>query len=301
MAKKLVDYHVHTGDLYIKDENPHAIGTWEEYFLLSKKLNLNLIPGNSAHSPHFFSRGDKNLYPFENIKNIRGDNLWEKHINNCLNFKEKNKKALFGIEVDFFEDVSIKDHLEAIKFGYLNFNTTNNKLINKFLKNPFDYVILSCHFLFGRGFDYNYKEFLKLKEENNNDINFIIERYWKNLLLITKLGKKISDELNVKKVIIGHFDLIKIISIYEEKIDIFKGFEKLIDEILENIKKFNLYLEFNINGYFKGVGFYPSDQILKKAKKLKINFCFGSDSHKLYENNIKNFLTYFYAKNLSRA
>ena len=291
MDTKLVDYHIHTSEPFEDQKEPHAKGSWQDYFDAAPK---NIIPGNANHAPHIFGKNKKNIYPYERDGNIRGVKLWTNFLKKNLDFRDKNKEALLGLEVDFFEDVPTKKLLEAIETGYLS--ATEKHLKTRLKEKPFDYIILSCHFIYGRPFDYDKKEYLELKKENNATTEKLIQKYWDTILQMTKLGDTILKKTKIKKVIIGHIDLIKIISLFEkEKLEFYAPYEKTINQILENIKKFNLTLEYNTAGIRKGVGNFPDQQIIQKAKALQTNFSFGSDAHMPY-NQIE---TDYFLKNLS--
>jgi|GEM_PF-6709824 len=291
MAKKLVDYHIHTGEPFLDQEKPHATGTWSQYFKAGNKLGL--IPGNSNHPPHYFGKKDgKNLHPYEKNGFIRGDKYWEHFLSKNLNYRKNHKNALLGLEVEYFEDIQESILLESIKTGYLNLKENASLELKKnILKNPFDYIILSNHFVFGRAIDYSKEEYLLLKKECKKNTEKIIKQYWNNVLATTYLGKDIIGTLGIKTIILGHLDLIKMITIFEGKqIDVYKTHQKIINKILHNIKDFNLMLEYNTAGIKKRIGAYPDKNILIKAKKLGIKICFGSDSHHPYEKDfdIKN-------------
>lgn len=290
MAKKLADYHVHTGELCIGEKKPHSSGTWEDYWKAGKKLNI--IPGNSNHAPHYFGHANgKNLYPFERNGIVRGDKYWAFCLKKNLDFRNKHRGAKIGLEIDFFEDVDPDILIRAVNTGYLCFKKSPDKnLLNRLKKRHFDYLILSNHFVFGRPFDYDKNEFRLIKKEAGGNLKKIIKKYWQNVLQLTFLGRKIIKETKIKKIIIGHLELIKIIKLFEEKdVNIHAGFEKLINEILKNIKKFGLCLEYNIAGIRKGVGPYLSPKIQKKAKKMRLKITFGSDSHSPSNYQPQNF------------
>jgi len=65
---------------------------------------------------------------------------------------------------------------------------------------------------------------------------------------------------------------------------------------LEIIADRNLALDVNMAGDFKGVGVYPTQNILKRAYALQIPICIGTDTHhvKYYGVNFKESLTYVY-------
>ena len=65
----------------------------------------------------------------------------------------------------------------------------------------------------------------------------------------------LREKTKIKKVILGHLDLIKIISLYEDRVrDFYSKHEKIIHHILANAQKYNLAIEYNTAGIEKGIG-----------------------------------------------
>jgi len=294
----LVDYHIHTGDPFLDQNPPHAIGTWEDYFKAAGKFNI--IPGNSNHAPHYFGKDGKNLHSYENKNFIRGAHHWEPFLEKSLDFREKRKSAFMGLEIDFFEDVKEEKYLEAIETGYLNFHKNPSKKVLKRLeRRPLNYLIISTHFVFGKPFDVSPEEYMEIKKLAGGDPKKIIQSYWESILASTYLAKSIKNKTPIKKIIMGHLDLIKIISKFEKKfgntspINFDTGYEAVIEKILKNIQNFGISLEFNTAGVKKNIGTFPSDFILTKAKKLQIPITFGSDSHAPYSEDFSKNLLLF--------
>lgn len=166
---------------------------------------------------------------------------WE----NLLKIKRKsNIKIKLGIEIDY-----INEDLDRIK-----------RNINKY---NFDYVIGSVHKVSRWPVDHpDYKE-----KYNEWNINELYKKYFSTVEELVK--SNLFD-------IIGHIDLIKIFDYKIPKNDL----DNIIKNLLILIKKNNIAVEINTNGYNKPVGeFYPSDHILKKILKMNIPITFGSDAH----------------------
>ncbi|MBF0118542.1 MAG: histidinol-phosphatase HisJ family protein [Desulfobacterales bacterium] len=156
----------------------------------------------------------------------------------------KKIKIKIGLEVDFHPE-------------YINLI---NDIVNRF---AFDVIGGAVHFLSGLNIvgkkDANHYE--------NTDINDLYAKYFE------EIDKMLDfDYFDV----VCHIDIIKKFG-YTPK----RTFEKEIDLILKKIKKKNLVLELNTNGYKQPIKEqYPSSWILKQCFEKGIDVTIGSDSHK---------------------
>ena len=100
--------------------------------------------------------------------------------------------------------------------------------------------------------------------------------------------------------VIGHIDLPKL---NVEVPEVLQNFEtsahplaNKFRTLLEIIADRDLTLDVNMAGDFKGVGVYPTQNILKRARQLRIPVSIGTDTHhiKYYGNNYKESLAYIY-------
>ncbi len=139
-----------------------------------------------------------------------------------------------------------------------------------------DFVIGSVHFApEGLPYDGSKEEALELLKLRGS-----LEDYWNGYLnemieMIECSGKMIQ--------IIGHLDLPKLnVDVPDAIINFETSTHPLANKfrtLLEIISDRNLAIDVNMAGKVKGVGVYPSQNILKRAKALHIPIAIGTDTH----------------------
>ena len=154
-----------------------------------------------------------------------------------------------------------------------------------------DYVIGSVHFApEGLPYDGSKEEAQALLELRGS-----LEAYWDGyfnemIQMIECFGDMIQ--------IIGHIDLPKLnVDVPEALINFETSAHPLANKfrtLLELIADRNLSLDVNMAGKFKGVGVYPTQNILRRANALQIPVCVGTDTHhvRYYGLNYKESLEY---------
>ena len=156
-----------------------------------------------------------------------------------------------------------------------------------------DFVIGSVHFApEGLPYDGTKEEAIQLLKLRGS-----LEAYWnayfnEMIEMIESFGDMIQ--------VIGHIDLPKL---NVEVPDVLQNFEtsahplaNKFRTLLEIIADRNLALDVNIAGDFKGVGVYPTQNILKRAYDLRIPISIGTDTHhvKYYGYKFMESLKYVY-------
>ncbi|TNJ46570.1 histidinol-phosphatase HisJ family protein [Tamlana fucoidanivorans] len=213
-----------------------------------------------------------------NVKFIRGNKSYLNYPKRISNLRKKYEGQInikYGVE------------LEWMGPG-LGLQWSRSKI---FQAEDADYVIGSVHFA-PEGLPYDgskeeAEELLKLRGS--------LEAYWDGyfnemIQMIESFGDMIQ--------IIGHIDLPKLnVDMPEALINFETSSHPLANKfrtLLELIADRNLSLDVNMAGKFKGVGVYPTQNILRRANALQIPVCVGTDTHhvKYYGLNYKESLEY---------
>ena len=195
--------------------------------------------------PDFPLKGNRGYFNKEYIKDVK--KLREK-------YKDKIK-IYFGAEFNWFEDYS--------------------KWLRKEAKKDFDYVIGSIHFLFEKngkfrlmeqGRDYYLETLRKF-----GGVKGYVQEYYKQTKNLIK--SEIYDS-------VGHFDYVKI---YNKNKEFFSEddawYEELVLECLDLMKGSGMVLEINAGGFGKCGASFPSEWIVKEARKRNIPITLGLDAH----------------------
>ncbi|MCK5825024.1 MAG: histidinol-phosphatase HisJ family protein [Ichthyobacteriaceae bacterium] len=215
-----------------------------------------------------------------NIRFIRGNESYLNYPKRISKLREK-----YGQEID------IKYGVELEWMGSdLGLQWNRSKL---FQADEADFVIGSVHFApEGLPYDGSKEEALELVEMRGG-----LEAYWNGYLnemmeMIEYSGDMIQ--------IIGHIDLPKLnVDVPEAILNFETSTHPLANKfrtVLEIISDRNLALDVNMAGKVKGVGVYPTLNILKRAKALNIPVALGTDTHKIehYGLNYEDSLKYIY-------
>ncbi|MFZ4451214.1 histidinol-phosphatase [Salibacterium aidingense] len=218
----------------------HARGEMEDYIQAALARGLDVI-GISDHSPYF---GREENHPYPTLTMAKSE--FAEYVNEVRRLKEKYRdkiEVLLGVESDYFEKSA-----QTYKNVYDHY--------------PMDYIIGSVHFVHGVNiFDKNRwnglseKEILDTKEE-----------YYR---LIEKSAKSGMFQ------VLGHIDAIKgyFPSISDVKTN-------KVDHALHVIADQEVAIEVNTSGKMKDCGgWYPSADLLERAKYYNIPITLGSDSH----------------------
>jgi histidinol-phosphatase (PHP family) len=213
-----------------------------------------------------------------NVKFIRGNKSYLNYPKRIANLREKYKGKInikYGVELEWMGPD-------------LGLQWSRSKI---FQAEDADYVIGSVHFA-PEGLPYDgskeeAQELLKLRGS--------LEAYWdcyfnEMIQMIESFGDMIQ--------IVGHIDLPKLnVEMPEALINFETSSHPLANKfrtLLELIADRNLSLDVNMAGKFKGVGVYPTQNILQYANALQIPVCVGTDTHhvKYYGLNYKESLAY---------
>lgn len=156
-----------------------------------------------------------------------------------------------------------------------------------------DFVIGSVHFApEGLPYDGSKEEAMELLKLRGS-----LEAYWNGYFNeMIEMIESFGDMIQV----IGHIDLPKLNVDVPEVLQNFETSSHPLANkfrtLLEIIADRNLALDVNMAGDIKGVGVYPTQEILKRAFKLKIPISIGTDTHdsKYYGLHYKKSLAYVY-------
>ncbi|MEN8138459.1 MAG: histidinol-phosphatase HisJ family protein, partial [Bacteroidota bacterium] len=198
-----------------------------------------------------------------NIKFIRGNQSYLDYPKKITSLREK-----------FGDKINIKYGVELEWMGSdLGLQWNRSKL---FQATDADFVIGSVHFApEGLPYDGSKEEAQKLIELRGG-----IENYWNGYLNEVMEMIECSGEMIQ---IVGHLDLPKLnVEVPEVLLNFESSTHPLANKfrtLLEIIADKNLALDVNMAGKAKGVGVYPSLNILKRAKALNIPICIGTDTH----------------------
>lgn len=229
------------------------------------------------HSPrltNFRYRAEKDT----NIKFIRGDRSYLNYPKRIANLREKYEGRInikYGVELEWM----------GPDIGLL---WSRSKI---FQAEEADFVIGSVHFApEGLPYDGSKEEALELLKLRGS-----LENYWNGYINeMIEMIESFGDMIQV----VGHLDLPKL---NVEVPEVLKNFESSshplankFRTLLEIIADRDLALDVNMAGDFKGVGVYPSQNILKRAFDLQIPVAVGTDTHhvRYYGHNFRESLQY---------
>ncbi len=213
-----------------------------------------------------------------NVKFIRGNRSYLNYPKRIANLREKYKGRInikYGVELEWMGPD-------------LGLQWSRSKI---FQAEDADYVIGSVHFA-PEGLPYDGS---KEEAEELLKIRGSLEAYWEGyfdemIQMIECFGDMIQ--------IIGHIDLPKLnVDMPEALVNFETSAHPLANKfrtLLELIADRNLSLDVNMAGKFKGVGVYPTQNILRRARELQIPVCVGTDTHhvRYYGLNYKESLEY---------
>jgi len=199
------------------------------------------------------------------VKFIRGNKSY-------LNYP----KRIEELRLKYGDRINVKYGVELEWMGSdLGVQWNRSKL---FQASEADFVIGSVHFApEGLPYDGSKEEALELLKLRGS-----LENYWGGYInevmeMIECMGGMIQ--------IIGHLDLPKLnVDVPEAILNFETSTHPLANKfrtLLEIISDRNLALDVNMAGKVKGVGVYPSQNILKRAKALYIPVAIGTDTHHL--------------------
>jgi len=229
------------------------------------------------HSPrltNFRYRAEKDT----NIKFIRGDRSYLNYPKRIANLREKYRGRInikYGVELEWM----------GPDIGLL---WSRSKI---FQAEEADFVIGSVHFApEGLPYDGSKEEALELLRLRGS-----LENYWNGYINeMIEMIESFGDMIQV----VGHLDLPKL---NVEVPDVLQNFERSshplankFRTLLEIIADRDLALDVNMAGEFKGVGVYPSQNILRRALELQIPVAVGTDTHhvRYYGHNFRESLEY---------
>jgi histidinol-phosphatase (PHP family) len=219
----------------------HAEGDIEDYIRAALDAGMDVI-GISDHSPYFAHAED---HPNPRVAMARSE--FANYVEEVLRLKEKYRdriEVLLGVESDFFPE-----HADIYR--------------NVYARYPFDYIIGSVHFTRGVSI-FNKNRWKGLSEERRIEEKV---HYYEMIALSAESGMF---------QVLGHIDAMK--GNYPD----FSGIPALdaIDEALKTIARCGVAIEVNTSGGTKLCGgWYPSDDILERARHFGVDVTFGSDSH----------------------
>ncbi len=229
----LQDYHLHTPFC------GHAKGEMEDYLREALKKNIKEI-GFAGHFPLLHLK-DRQMIEHLSIPEER----FPFYVEKVLSLREKFPQLTIrlGCEVDFVPGYERK--IEKILVSF-----------------PFDYVMLSVHFIGDFLFDHP----AYLEEWKGKDIFSIYQQYFKLLKEGIKTG--LFD-------VLAHPDLIKKFGFRPSQ-----DLSPFYEEIAHLLKEKNMASEVNTSGLRRPVGeIYPSLELLKILRSYEIPAVIGSDAH----------------------
>lgn len=217
----------------------HAMGIMEDYVQKAIDEKIDVF-GFSDHNPMELDKRHRMEYKY----------------------KADYIEMFQSVKKQFAEDIKL---LFAYEFDYLQYG-----MDEKLLKEDVDYLIGSVHIIDNFIVDDEKKiqEYaLKVGQFKNKDADILWENYFNQIRLMANSGY-----FNI----VGHIDLIKILTIKEPKKDI----RLIVKDALKAIKKSGMSIEINASGLRKKVKqMYPSRLLLEEIYSYDIPITFGSDSH----------------------
>jgi histidinol-phosphatase (PHP family) len=241
---KKANYHTHTTGSDGKSKPEDWIK-----IAIRKKIDILGITDHYHFPPNFRDWGNE-YYSVEHYEELKR-----------LKRKYKTQiKILVNVEFDWLEDYKRWIKNEAMKRKYdLKFVSVH------FIKTKKEYIPLDWK-------EEGFKEMIK----SFGSVKKLVTWYYSTLRNAIKTG--CFD-------VVGHLDIIKI---WNKNKKYFSGqedwYKKEIQKTLKLIKKKNMKIDLNTSGLRKPCAEqYPSLDILKEAKKMKIPLLIGTDAHKSEE------------------
>jgi histidinol-phosphatase (PHP family) len=222
------------------DRCGHASGSIRDYIESGIRQGMQVI-GISDHSPHFGSSEDR---PLPGVAMAKSE--FTNYISEVLRLKEAYKdkiEVLLGVESDFFPEYA----------------ALYQQLFDPY---PFDYIIGSVHL--------------------SDGVSIFNKKRWKGLDAVQKIKAKEEYYRLIRESaqsgmfqVLGHIDAMK--GFYPEFSQIQT---KAVEETLKVIGSEGIAIEINTSGKTKYCGgWYPSDEILERARFYGVPVTFGSDAH----------------------
>ncbi|RSL35211.1 histidinol-phosphatase HisJ family protein [Salibacterium salarium] len=218
----------------------HATGEIEDYIQSAINKGLHVI-GISDHSPYFGEDAD---HPYPGLTMAKSEfSNYVREVRRLKEIYQDKIEVLLGVESDFFPDA-----VKAYKQVYDNY--------------PMDYIIGSVHFVHGINI-FDKRRWDGLGEKQILDVK---EEYYR---LIAESAKSGMFQ------VLGHIDALK--GYFPSISDVPTN---AVDQTLKVIAESGVAIEVNTSGKNKDCGgWYPSDDILERAKFYNIPITLGSDSH----------------------
>ncbi len=279
--KKLNDFIWETHGIHAGTENDHVKHGIDR---LEDIVDKAIEQGHPSitfiiHSPrltNFRYDAERNT----NIKFIRGDRSYINYPKRITRLRELYQDRInikYGVELEWM----------GSDLGLL---WSRSKI---FQAEEADFVIGSVHFApEGLPYDGSKEEALELLKKRGS-----LEAYWNGYFNeMIEMIECFGDMIQV----VGHIDLPKL---NVEVPEVLKHFEtsshplaNKFRTLLEIIADRDLALDVNMAGDFKGVGVYPSQNILKRALELQIPVSLGTDTHhvRYYGLNFRESLEYIH-------
>lgn len=225
----------------------HATGIMEDYVQKAIDENIDVF-GFSDHNPMHLD-----------------------HRHRMLDHHKKDYTSMFNdVKKNYENDIKL---LFAYEFDYLDYGM-NTEL----LKGKMDYVIGSVHFIKDIMVDDTkvielYAKRAEIFKNKNADLMW--KDYFEQIKKMAKTG--LFD-------IVGHIDLVKILTLEEPK----KDLRLIVKDALKAIKESGMSIEINAGGLRKSVkDTYPSKKLLEEIYSYDIPITFGSDAHEVSDIGFK--------------
>ncbi|MEJ5307308.1 MAG: histidinol-phosphatase HisJ family protein [candidate division WOR-3 bacterium] len=193
-----------------------------------------------------------------------------------LDFNQNDPGNMFYKgESQFEEFLSLKSKYQKKIKLFLGIESSyekdyEEKIVTTFKKFPFDYIIVSLHFVEGIVIS---DWIVQIEKDKENILDVDYEKYFLQL-------ESIVDFKNFN--ILGHIDYYKKYSKFSDHKITFRRYEKYYERILKKIIKNNIILEINTSGLrHKCKEQFPSTEILSLYRDFGGKYVStGSDSHK---------------------
>jgi histidinol-phosphatase (PHP family) len=189
-------------------------------------------------------------------------------------YSEEDYELLIRLKIKYKDKIEI---LVGAEFDWIPHY--GDWILKETKKRDYDLKLISIHFLkIGEeGYPIDCSEGLFLETANKvGGVKELVKIYYKTLRKGINTG--MFD-------VASHIDLIKI---WNKDSKFFNEedswYQKEIKELLDDIKKYGMKIDFNLKGLKKPCGQpYPSKWILEEARKMGIKILIGTDAHHLEE------------------
>ena len=232
----------------------HAQGTLPQ--ILDSALAAGYeIFGVSEHAPRLEERF---LYPSEVAKGWNVDRLKDDF--------ERYARALPSLVEEYRGRLSVLRGFEAEVVPTVSYVEVMRGYRRRF---DFDYMVGSVHFVDEIAIDGELDEFERALE-GLSGLERLAVRYYDT---VSEMVESLRPE------VVGHLDLIRLYGWRFGSLDS-SSVRRAAESTLEVIRRHDCILDLNTAGYRKGLGVpYPAPWLVKRARLLEIDFCFGDDSH----------------------